>query len=80
MLGRKCRFHDLAFFDPVIFESLRQLVIDAENKVQTTSFQEYFYLWCIHCHWVDLSLEMPPSIQGLPNPLPLFVVHLLLAT
>ena len=33
MLGRKCRFHDLAFFDPVIFESLRQLVIDAENKV-----------------------------------------------
>ena len=34
MLGRKCRFHDLAFFDPVIFESLRQLVIDAENKVR----------------------------------------------
>ena len=34
MLGRKCRFHDLAFFDPVIFESLRQLVIDSENKVR----------------------------------------------
>ena len=33
MLSRKVRFHDLAFFDPVIYESLRQLVVDAENKV-----------------------------------------------
>ena len=33
LLGRKIRFHDLAFFDPVIYESLRQLVVDAENKV-----------------------------------------------
>ncbi len=33
LLGRKVRFHDLAFFDPVIYESLRQLVVDAENKV-----------------------------------------------
>lgn len=32
LLGRKVRFHDLAFFDPVIYESLRQLVLDAENK------------------------------------------------
>ena len=56
MLGRKCRFHDLAFFDPVIFESLRQLVIDAENKVRTRSFQRCFlYLRCIHCHRVYLS-------------------------
>lgn len=34
LLGRKVRFHDLAFFDPVIYESLRQLVVDAENKVK----------------------------------------------
>ena len=33
LLSRKVRFHDLAFFDPVIYESLRQLVVDAENKV-----------------------------------------------
>ena len=33
LLSRKVRFHDLAFFDPVIYESLRQLVMDAENKV-----------------------------------------------
>ena len=38
MLGRKVRFHDLAFFDPVIYESLRQLVVDAENKVTFKSF------------------------------------------
>ena len=33
LLSRKVRFHDLAFFDPVIYESLRQLVVDSENKV-----------------------------------------------
>ena len=31
ILGRPIRFHDLAFFDPVIYESLRQLVVDAEK-------------------------------------------------
>ncbi|XP_045510523.1 E3 ubiquitin-protein ligase UBR5 isoform X7 [Colias croceus] len=31
VLGRKIRFHDLAFFDPVVYESLRQLVVDAET-------------------------------------------------
>ena len=28
---RPVKFHDLAFFDPVIYESLRQLVVDAEK-------------------------------------------------
>ena len=32
VLGRPVRFHDLAFFDPAIYESLRQLVVDAETK------------------------------------------------
>lgn len=32
VLGRMIRFHDLAFFDPVIYESLRQLVLSAESK------------------------------------------------
>ncbi|XP_041974178.1 E3 ubiquitin-protein ligase hyd isoform X2 [Aricia agestis] len=31
ILGRPVRFHDLAFFDPVVYESLRQLVVDAET-------------------------------------------------
>ena len=29
--ARPVKFHDLAFFDPVIYESLRQLVVDAEK-------------------------------------------------
>lgn len=32
ILGRPIRFHDLAFFDPVVYESFRQLVLDAETK------------------------------------------------
>lgn len=32
ILGRKIGWHDLAFFDPVMFESLRQLVLDAETE------------------------------------------------
>ncbi|KAM7249253.1 hypothetical protein ACFE04_019389 [Oxalis oulophora] len=32
ILGRPVRFHDLAFFDPVMYESLRQLICDAESK------------------------------------------------
>ncbi|XP_037871964.1 E3 ubiquitin-protein ligase hyd isoform X5 [Bombyx mori] len=31
ILGRPIRFHDLAFFDPIVYESLRQLVVDAET-------------------------------------------------
>ena len=31
ILSRSVKFHDLAFFDPVIYESLRQLVVDAEK-------------------------------------------------
>ncbi|CAG4963257.1 unnamed protein product [Parnassius apollo] len=31
ILARPIRFHDLAFFDPVVYESLRQLVVDAET-------------------------------------------------
>lgn len=32
LLGRKISWHDLAFFDPVMYESLRQLSLDAESK------------------------------------------------
>lgn len=38
ILGRPIRFHDLAFFDPTIYESLRQLVVDAESKDGPTMF------------------------------------------
>ena len=52
LLGRKVRFHDLAFFDPVIYESLRQLVLDAENKVKKTDGESNIlhnlYFQCVH--------------------------------
>lgn len=32
ILGRQIRFHDLAFFDPVLYESLRQLVKDSQSR------------------------------------------------
>lgn len=32
ILGRKIGWHDLAFFDPTMYESLRQLVLDSESK------------------------------------------------
>ncbi|XP_060810644.1 E3 ubiquitin-protein ligase UBR5 isoform X1 [Amyelois transitella] len=38
VLGRPVRFHDLAFFDPVVYESLRQLVADAERGDSQTLF------------------------------------------
>ncbi|XP_050538326.1 E3 ubiquitin-protein ligase UBR5 isoform X3 [Daktulosphaira vitifoliae] len=38
LLGRTIRFHDLAFFDPVMYESLRQLVLDAESKDKESLF------------------------------------------
>lgn len=37
LLSRPIRFHDLAFFDPVIYESLRQLVVDSEQPGSDTA-------------------------------------------
>jgi E3 ubiquitin-protein ligase EDD1 len=38
LLGRKISWHDLAFFDPVMYESLRQLIVDAETKDASQMF------------------------------------------
>ncbi|CAG9834089.1 unnamed protein product [Diabrotica balteata] len=38
ILGRPVKFHDLAFFDSVVYESLRQLVVDAETKDSNSLF------------------------------------------
>ena len=40
ILGRKIGWHDLAFFDPVMYESLRQLVLDSEHKDASVLFAE----------------------------------------
>ena len=56
LLGRKVRFHDLAFFDPVIYESLRQLVLDAEKK--ETSAQLFAALE------LTFSIDLSPEEAG----------------
>ncbi|XP_032678676.1 E3 ubiquitin-protein ligase UBR5 isoform X6 [Odontomachus brunneus] len=52
ILGRPIRFHDLAFFDSVIYESLRQLVIDAETKDSNSLFSA-----------LDLTFRLGPSTE-----------------
>ncbi|XP_055611780.1 E3 ubiquitin-protein ligase hyd-like isoform X2 [Uranotaenia lowii] len=39
ILSRQVRFHDLAFFDPVVYDSLRQLVKDSQTKSGITILQ-----------------------------------------
>ena len=38
LIGRKVGWHDLAFFDPIMYESLRQLVLDADGKDAAVMF------------------------------------------
>jgi len=52
ILGRRIGWHDLAFFDPVLYESLRQVVIDAEGKESNTVFSALDLTFCI-----DLCVE-----------------------
>lgn len=63
ILGRSIRFHDLAFFDSVIYESLRQLVIDAETKDSNSLFSALDLTFSI-----DLCQEEGGgSIELVPN-------------
>lgn len=39
ILRRPIRFHDLAFFDPVVYESLRQIIKDSQTKVGISVLQ-----------------------------------------
>lgn len=47
ILGRKIGWHDLAFFDPVMYESLRQLVVDSETKDAALMFQALDMNFCV---------------------------------
>ncbi|KAL4218424.1 E3 ubiquitin-protein ligase ubr5 [Mactra antiquata] len=47
ILGRKIGWHDLAFFDPVMYESLRQLVLDSETKDASLMFQALDMNFCV---------------------------------
>nr|XP_031849236.1 E3 ubiquitin-protein ligase UBR5 [Nomia melanderi] len=63
ILGRPIRFHDLAFFDSVIYESLRQFVIDSETKDSNSLFSALDLTFSI-----DLCPEEGGgSIELIPN-------------
>ncbi|KAJ8980295.1 hypothetical protein NQ317_005215 [Molorchus minor] len=53
ILGRPIKFHDLAFFDAVVYESLRQLVVDAETKDSNSLFSASI----LTLREIDLSAE-----------------------
>lgn len=55
ILGRKIGWHDLAFFDPVMYESLRQLVLDSEKKDANLLFTALDMNFCV---------EMNPELGG----------------
>jgi hypothetical protein len=44
ILGRKIGWHDLAFFDPVMYERLRQLVLDSPKKDASLLFTRYEFM------------------------------------
>jgi hypothetical protein len=44
ILGRKIGWHDLAFFDPVMYERLRQLVLDSQKKDASLLFTRYEFM------------------------------------
>lgn len=63
ILGRMIRFHDLAFFDPIVYESLRQLIVDAEGKDGVQVLQTFDLTFSIDLGQEDGggSLELVPG-------------------
>ncbi|UYV60139.1 UBR5 [Cordylochernes scorpioides] len=63
ILGRRIGWHDLAFFDSVLYESLRQVVIDAESRDSNSVFAALDLTFCI-----DLRPEEGGgNIELIPN-------------
>ena len=55
ILGRKISWHDLAFFDPVMYESLRQLVVDSETKDASLMFTALDMNFCVEACAEEVS-------------------------
>jgi hypothetical protein len=55
ILGRKVGWHDLAFFDPVMYESLRQLVLDTEIKDGSSMFSSLDLTFCVEMSPEEVS-------------------------
>lgn len=47
ILNKRIGWHDLAFFDPLLYESLRQLVLEAESRDAGTVFSALDLTFCI---------------------------------
>ncbi|XP_050027437.1 E3 ubiquitin-protein ligase UBR5 isoform X3 [Dermacentor andersoni] len=47
ILNKRIGWHDLAFFDPLLYESLRQLVLEAESRDSSTVFSALDLTFCI---------------------------------
>lgn len=47
VLNKRIGWHDLAFFDPLLYESLRQLVLEAESRDSSTVFSALDLTFCI---------------------------------
>lgn len=47
ILNKRIGWHDLAFFDPLLYESLRQLVLEAESRDSGTVFSALDLTFCI---------------------------------
>ena len=64
ILKRPIAWHDLAFFDPILYESLRQLILDSESgNSEVSTFSELDLRFC-----VDLSAEEGGgNIELIPN-------------
>jgi E3 ubiquitin-protein ligase EDD1 len=58
ILGRKIGWHDLAFFDPVMYESLRQLVLDSEKKDASLLFTALDMNFCVEMNPELVSMAL----------------------
>ncbi|XP_064474178.1 E3 ubiquitin-protein ligase UBR5-like isoform X2 [Ornithodoros turicata] len=47
ILNKRIGWHDLAFFDPLLYESLRQLVLEAESRNSNNVFSALDLTFCI---------------------------------
>lgn len=65
ILGRKIGWHDLAFFDPVMYESLRQLVLDSEKKDANLLFTALDMNFCVEMNPELVSLSGFNYVQEL---------------
>lgn len=56
LLGRKVGWHDMAFFDPVMYESLRQLVCDAETKDSASTLASLDFSFAINLSQEEVGI------------------------